>query len=104
MWRRPVTFGGGMTITNRGEPAGPAGWKRPSFSHTEYHRSSKCAGSKVFSRPLDGTAASARTGFSGMKKGLSEPSHISETGRVLLDAGLELLDPLLDDDLGDVRN
>src|SRR5512132_1067253 len=49
MWSLPVTFGGGITITNRGEPGGPAGWNRPSASQVEYQRSSKCAGSKVFS-------------------------------------------------------
>src|SRR5215472_9804291 len=76
MWSRPVTFGGGMTMTNRGAPAGPDGWKRPSFSHREYQRSSKSAGSKVFARPRAG--ASAGSTVLDMKKGLSEPFHISE--------------------------
>src|SRR5215475_13865368 len=68
MWRRPVTFGGGMTITNFGAPGAPDGWKRPSFSQREYQRSSKAAGSKVLSRPRAGVAAESI--MADMKKGL----------------------------------
>jgi len=44
-------------MTNRGDPAGPLGWKRPSASQREYQRPSKCAGSKFLSRLLDGIGA-----------------------------------------------
>src|SRR5262252_8547142 len=106
IWRRPVTFGGGMTMTNRGADGDPAGWKRPSFSQRAYQPSSKWAGSKVFSRTR--TGAGAESAVFDMKKGLSGSPFIYQMLRafysrpVLFHARLELLDALLDDDLGDV--
>src|SRR5215470_12434672 len=101
MCSRPVTLGGGMTITNLGDPGGPEGWKWPSASQRAYHRSSKWAGSKVFSRPF--APAVADSIIFDMKKGLSRSPFIyQKAGGLLFDARLELPDALLDHDLGDV--
>src|SRR6476660_3291135 len=86
MWSFPVTFGGGITMTNRGDPAAPCGWKRPSASQTEYQRSSTDEGSKFLGSLLAALSASAGAGFSGIKKGSERPSYIAlprdtETGR-----------------------
>src|SRR5262245_26544928 len=109
MWSRPVTFGGGMTMTKRGEPAGPRGWKRPSASQCSYQRRSKCEGSNVLSSAFEdvarasaGACSVSSRGLSGMKKGLSEPFHITEPVGLLFDARLQLLDALLDHELRDV--
>jgi hypothetical protein len=67
MCSRPVTFGGGMTITNRGAVGGPAGWKRPSASQTRYQRSSKEEGSKVFSSLREASADSGTAALSDIK-------------------------------------
>jgi hypothetical protein len=56
MWRRPVTFGGGISITYRGDPGAPLGWKRPSLSQRAYQRDSKREGSKVLGRLSDGSS------------------------------------------------
>src|SRR5688572_16862109 len=121
MCSRPVTFGGGMTITNRGEPSGPVGWKRPSSSQRRYHRSSNCAGSNVFSSFLPESSSPATgEGIAGtvsscMKEGRKGPFSLSETGRnrqaaggsadaPLLDAALELSDALPDDELRHLGN
>src|SRR5438477_759645 len=101
MWSRPVTLGGGITMTNRGEPGRPVGWNRPSRSQSAYQRSSNCAGSKVFSSPRVETGGFMRR-LAASKKGSFEPFHISDADALLFDAGLELLDALFDDQLGDV--
>src|SRR6266542_279115 len=82
MWSFPVTLGGGMTMTYRGEPAGPEGRKRPSSSQSRYHRSSKEEGSKVFGSFLGFSSEAAGIRFSDIKKrggGPRAPLKISET-------------------------
>src|SRR5512143_2338256 len=104
MWSLPVTLGGGMTMTKRGEPAGPWGWNRPSSIQRRYQRCSKEAGSKVFGSFREPSSASLAEGFSDIKKGARAPSKISKTRRPLLGAALELRDPPLDGHLGRVRD
>src|SRR5215471_12894044 len=76
MWSLPVTLGGGITITKRGEPAGPAGVNRPSDSQRLYHSCSNDAGSKVLGSFLSSAVDAVSEGISGIKKGLAGPSYI----------------------------
>src|SRR5262249_55290817 len=91
-----------MTITKRGDPAGPRGSKRPSSIQSRYHRSSKEAGSNVFGSLRAPSSGALVAAFSGIKKGRRAPSKISKTRRKLVRAAFELGDPPLDGDLGRV--
>ena len=44
MWSAPVTFGGGITITNGLPPGRASGLNEPDSSHARYQRSSTAAG------------------------------------------------------------
>src|SRR5262245_60677880 len=95
-----------MTMTKRGEPGGPEGWERPSLAQRRHQPSSKEERSNVFRSRFESSAVSVARGILGIKKGLWRPFLYQKPDLPfrLLDAGLQLLDSLLDDDLGHVRD